>query len=113
MNPYYVHKFNYFPIFRLEEHSQAFTATKEILTRSLCLQHFSTDMPTYLVADASQLNGLGFALIQSMKGPIQPERLLQCVSLCLSPCEKNYATIELECLAMAWALKNVIISSGE
>ena len=78
---------------------------KKAFMTELGLHHFGSDMDTFLVMDASCLNGLGFALIQSRNVPTQPERLIQCGSHCLMPCKKNYATIELECLAMAWALK--------
>ena len=89
----------------LDEHTAAFNKTKSILTNTLELHHFDTSMPTYLVSDASRLNGIGFVLIQSCQGPMCPEKLIQHGSHCLSSCEKNYATIELECLAMAWALQ--------
>ena len=89
----------------LDEHTAAFETIKKTLTKSLSLNHFDPSMPTFLITDASRLNGLGFVLVQSHKGPTTPERVIQCGSRCLNRCEKNYATIELECLAMAWALE--------
>ena len=88
-----------------KKHEDAFNRTKSLLKTELKLHHFDANIPTYLVTDASRLNGLGFVLIQSREGPTKPEKIIQCGSRCISSCEKNYATIELECLAMAWALK--------
>ena len=88
----------------LEDQDRVFNDTKAKLTKSLSLQTFDPNLPTYLVTDASRLHGLGFALIQSRQGPKFPERLIQCGSRCLSSCERNYATVELECLAMAWGM---------
>ena len=73
----------------LGEHTMSFNEMKRILTDALELHHFDPTMPTYLVTDASRLNGLGFALIQLRDGPTRPERLIQCGSRCLSSCEGN------------------------
>ena len=73
----------------MEEQDRSFNNTKKRLTDSLSLQIFDPAIPTYLVTDASRLHGLGFALIQSHEGPKKPERLIQCGSRCLSPCEKK------------------------
>ena len=69
--------------------------------------HSNTTTPklnTYLVTDASKLNGLGYALIQSSTSPTKPESIIQCGSRVLTSHECNYATVEFECLAMAWAV---------
>ena len=88
----------------LREHTQAFKEIKAALTKSLGLHHFDQEAPTYLVTDASCLHSLGFVLMQSKASLTQPDRIIQCRSRCLNSTEKNYATIELESLAMAWAL---------
>ena len=43
-------------------------------------------------------------LLQSKVGPTKLERIIQSGLCCLNSAEKNYATIELESLAMAWVL---------
>ena len=55
------------------------------------------------MTDASKLNGLGYVLMQSSSSPTSPETIIQCGSRSLTQHEQNYATIELECMAMAWA----------
>ena len=47
---------------------------------------------------------LGFLLVQSDKGPKHPEMVIQCRSRALSTHEKNYAIVELDCLAIVWAI---------
>ena len=89
----------------LAEHDSALERIKSTLKQSLSLRHFNPNLNTYLVNDASKLNGLGYALMQSSSSPTSPESIIQCGSRSLSSHEKNYATIELECLAMAWAAK--------
>ena len=55
-----------------------------------------------LLTDALKLKGLGYALIR--RDELGSIRLLDCGSRTLSSAEKNYATIELEALAIAWAM---------
>ena len=55
-----------------------------------------------MATDASR-SGIGFALIQ--QSPEGPAEVIQCGSRSLTPAEKNYAIIELEALAIAWAIK--------
>ena len=56
-----------------------------------------------MLTDASRLYGLGFALFQkSQDGNIIS--LIQCGSCSLSKTQQRHATIELECLAIKWAV---------
>ncbi|KAG1649619.1 Equilibrative nucleoside transporter 4 [Nymphon striatum] len=57
---------------------------------------------TGLLTDASRLHGLGFCLIQHDKE--NNIRLISCGSCSLTPTQSRYATIELECLAIQWAI---------
>ena len=85
----------------LPEHQQAFDIIKSKLTKNLGLHHFDSSLKITLITDASR-TGLGFALIQ-MPTSSHP-RLIQCGSRSLIPAEKNYVAIELECLAISWAI---------
>ena len=82
----------------LPEHEQEFFKTKEILTSKLSVKPFDINLPTILITDASRLNGMGFALIQKEEN--NNIRLIQCGSKSLTSCQQNYATIEVECLAI-------------
>ena len=88
----------------LPEHETAFLEAKSALVRHVRLHHFDRGLRTSLVTDASRLHGLGFMLVQ-----MDPEgglrRVIQCGSRSLKPAEANYATIELECLAIQWAVE--------
>ena len=76
---------------------------KTYLTSEVLVKHFDSKLPTELLTDASRLNGIGFALIQRNKeGTIG---LISCGSRALTTAESRYATIELECLAILFALK--------
>ena len=88
----------------LEVHEEAFTAIKKVLTSSMVVKTFDPMLKTELLTDASRLKGLGYALIQrEADGRL---RLIQCSSRSLSPAETRYATIELECLAIQWAVED-------
>ena len=66
------------------------------------VRYFDPELNTTILSDASNLNGLGFALVQQ-HGPEQ--FLVQCGSRCLTDAEKRYAPVELECLGIAWAIE--------
>ena len=89
----------------LPEHDKVFEDVKRALVRTLAIHHFDPKLHTKLVTDASKLNGVGFILVQtaSVYSNI-PVSVLQCGSRSLSDAERNYSTIELECLAIQWAL---------
>ena len=64
------------------------------------LQHFQHTQPTRLLADASRLRGLGYALMQLHE---EQWKLVQCISRFLSDAETRYAPCKLEMLAICWA----------
>ena len=86
----------------LIEHSNAFEKIKKELCSSPILTQFDPKLPVKLQTDASKLNGLGFALLQQYG---EQWKLIQCGSKFLTPTETRYATIELEMLAILWAIK--------
>jgi len=81
---------------------EAFDRCKVILTSDAIIQPFDHTLPTDLLTDASKLMGLGYMLLQ--RDPQGKPRIIQCGSRSLSSAEKNYAPIELECLAIQWAV---------
>ena len=76
---------------------------KEILTAEdgPVLQFFDPSLQTTLMTDASR-TGLGYILVQYDQNG--RTRLITCGSRFISPAEKNYAVVELECLAVEWAV---------
>ena len=88
----------------LPEHQAAFQLIKSKLTEDLALHHFDPSLPTMLLTDASRLHGVGFILVQTPK--IGTKRVIKCGSRSLTPAETNYATIELETLAILSAVLN-------
>ena len=73
-----------------------------MLTSNLIVKPFDINLETELLTDASKLNGLGFCLIQREKSG--NKRLITCGSCSITPAQSRYAVIELECLAVQWAL---------
>ena len=86
-----------------EEHQKCFEETKKSLLEHATLQHYNKDAMCELLTDASNLNGLGFALTQF--DDLGRRRIIQCGSRSLSPAERNYAVVELELLAIVWAIR--------
>ena len=82
-------------------HMQAFNATKTGLASPPLLSFYQPGGTLRLETDASVLNGLGFVLWQYQDNQW---RILQCGSRFLSDAETRYAIIELELLAVAWAV---------
>ena len=79
----------------------AFDSIKGLLLSPSVVSFFDPSLPTTLLADASCLNGLGFALLQYKdKRPY----LIQCGSRSLSGAESRYAPVELEALGITWAI---------
>ena len=87
----------------LPAHDQDFRRVKDILTRECTVKPFDPSLPTSLLTDASRNFGLGYMLLQ--KDRDGKPRVIQCGSCSLTPAQKNYAVIELECLAIVWAIK--------
>ena len=77
--------------------SSTFTLKNKVLVKP-----FDPALDTYLVTDASRLYGLGYALLQ--RHADNSQRLIKCGSCSLTSTQNNYATIELECLAIVWAI---------
>ena len=86
----------------LEIHENEFRKLKEVLTSELLVKTFDPKLTTMLLTDASCLNGLGYALLQ--KENDTKLRLIACGSCSLSETQNRYATIELECLAIQYAI---------
>ena len=87
----------------LPEHEQDFIKTKEILTNKTTVHPFDPDIPTILLTDASRLYGIGYCLVQQRED--KSLSLVHCGSCSLTPTQQRYATIELECLAIQWAVQ--------
>ena len=87
----------------LEEHEEELNKLKAVLTSPLLVKPFDPDLPVELLTDAARLHGLGYALLQREHSG-RP-RLIMCGSCSLTDTQKRYATIELECLAIQWAIR--------
>ena len=74
-----------------------------MLSQKLLTHHYDPKKPLALLTDASRHHGLGFALCQFDKdnNPL----IITCGSKSLTPTQQRYATIELECLAIIWAIQ--------
>ena len=88
-----------------QEHQKAFEKVKSTLTSPLVSAPFDKKKHTTLLTDASRLHGMGYALMQK-RTDSSDHQLVQCGSRSLIPAETRYATNELECLAIAWAVKD-------
>ena len=86
-----------------DQHQRAFEEAKKRLTSVPTLGYFDPTRPTTIATDASRKNGLGFVLRQA-DGEGR-WRVIQAGSRFLSDAETRYATIELEALAVCWALQ--------
>jgi hypothetical protein len=74
------------------------------LTCNLVLINFDPSKPTILLTDASRLKG--FALVHTeVVNRKERIRLVTCGSRSLNPAEKSYAVVELEALAIKYAVK--------
>ena len=82
-------------------HTSAFNATKTELVSPPTLAFYQLGLDLRLETDASALKGLGFVLWQRHG---EQWRVVQCGSRYLSDAETRYAVIELEMLAVVWAL---------
>ncbi|XP_045120473.1 uncharacterized protein LOC123509916 [Portunus trituberculatus] len=84
------------------DHDEAFNHVKTVLLQPPVLAHFDPALPVVLQTDASRLHGIGYALLQDHGQGCT--RLVQCGSRFLTDAETRYATIELELLAVVWAM---------
>ena len=87
----------------LPDHDKEFQLAKTTLTSPGLVQFFDPTLPTTVLTDASRLYGIGFAMLQTRQDG--QKALVQCGSRSLTPAETRYATIELEMLAIEYAVK--------
>ena len=80
-----------------------FEKVKLLLTTTRTIQPFNPALNTILMTDASRLYGNGFALLQPL--PKEKWSLFQSGSASLMPTQTRYATIELKCMAIQWAIQ--------
>ena len=85
----------------LPDHDLAFSKAKELLTSPSILSFFDINKQTRLCTDASH-QGLGFILQQKQGDTWE---LVQAGSRFLSDTESRYTVIELELLAVTWAIQ--------
>ena len=85
------------------EQEKAYRSLQIALTSAPVLTCPNFDEPFILQTDASNV-GVGAALIQ---GSLDEPRAIAYISQKLSPAEKNYSTMEKECLAIVWAIKKL------
>ena len=83
-------------------HEAAFAAARAALSSVFTLAYFDQTRPTLLTTDASRLKGIGFLLQQKQTDGTW--KVIQAGSRFLTDVESRYATIELELLAVAWAV---------
>ena len=90
----------------LPEHQVEFDKLKNILSSDLIVRHFNHQRPVYLLTDASRLFGVGYALGHMDRDPSGKEifKIVNCGSKGLTPTQQRYSTIELECMAIVWAI---------
>jgi hypothetical protein len=86
----------------LPDHEREFEAAKKLLVSASIVRYFDPSLDTVLLADASRLYGIGFALMQTAEDG--SSRLIRAGSTSLSPTQSRYATIELELLAIEHAV---------
>ena len=85
----------------LEEHQSEFQKVKKLLTSDMVVTHFDPLLPVTVLTDASRLHSLVYALGHYIDGRF---KLVSCGSKSLTPTQQRYATIELECLAVYFAI---------
>ena len=71
------------------------------------MRHFDSTKPVVLLTDASRLFGLGYALghLERHSGGKDVFKIVRCGLKGLTPTQQRYSTIELECLAIVWAIQ--------
>ena len=87
----------------LQEHDKEFGKVKSVLSDKLLTKHFDPSLPVHLLTDASRQHGLGYAVCQPCSdGSIS---IITCGSKALTPTQQHYATVELECVGILWAIR--------
>ena len=87
------------PFIWTQEHTMLFEQIKRVLTREQELTHFDPEKETVIQTDAS-IKGLGACLLQDSKPVYYASRAI-------GEAEKNYVSIELESLAVAWVFEKL------
>ena len=87
----------------LPDHQKDFDGIKKVLCSPIVAKPFDPSLPTELLTDASRCYGIGCALVQ--RKPDGNLQLIHCASQSLTPAQRNYATVELEMMAVAWAIE--------
>ena len=85
----------------LDKHQKEFDVVKKLLTSSMVVAHFDPKLPVTVLTDALRLYGLGYAMGHFIDGRF---KLVTCGSKSLTPTQQRYSTIELECLAVHFAV---------
>jgi hypothetical protein len=88
----------------LQPHQEAFELILQILMSPLVVKPFDKELKTELLTDARRLKGLGYALIQ--RETDGTPHLIQCNSKSLTSAERGYAVIEIEGLAIQYAIED-------
>ncbi len=85
------------------DHDRAFDETKTLLSQPPVLTTFDPGRKTMLQTDASRTKGLGYALLQLDNN--DRWRLVEANSRFISDTEFRYAMVEMELLAVKWAMQ--------
>jgi hypothetical protein len=85
------------------DHDQAFAAAKKALSAPPVLGFFDPLRPTKLETDAARTKGLGYVMRQ--QAPDGKWMLIEAGSRFISETEARYSMVELELLAVVWAVK--------
>ena len=84
-----------------DDHKKEFDQVKSLLTSDMVVTHFNPNLPVTVLTDASRLHGLGFAMGHYVDGRFM---LVTCGSKALTPTQQRDATIELEYMAVHFAV---------
>jgi hypothetical protein len=85
----------------LQDHQEEFNQIRQLLCSSMVVMHFNPNLPVIILTDASRLYGLGYAMGHIVDGQF---KIVTCGSKALTPTQQRYATVELECLAVVYAI---------
>ena len=88
---------------------ESFQKVKALLSSPRVVKPFDRNLKTILATCASRIHGLGFLLYQVNDHEPNIPRVIKCCSTTLTPAQRNYATIELELLAILWACRKCYI----
>ena len=86
----------------LPQHEEDFQNLKKMLSSNLVVVPYDPHKETWLLTDASKLHGVGFALMQKHLDGL---KLVQCGSRSLTSAQTRYAVVELEMMAIQWAVE--------